>query len=378
MALSILLFILGRLLGVTELFGLGAAGLGIVLLGWLSVRTSRLQVAVTARVTPGVIAVGDEAFLELEVENLGPAAAPPRRLLLLPTKGEGPVVEVPPLVPGERSSVSLRLSTERRGRLEVSGFDAVLVDLLGTAERRLAGVGASKYAVRPVTERLGSALPAGLETRWGTATSSSGFSHLRPYVVGDDLRRVHWPTSARTGELIVREGTEREAAPSRGVTVVLVSHCPPSAGEAAFELAVTAVASIIEAAAEEGNFRLVVRGSRDTGEAYGVRHLDESLEALVDARPVGADPGGPPLVAYGARDRAVVIVAALADEESVAYEFGGISDELQNSHHPVVVVLTDCDESGVRSEGSITTVCLGGGETLRDLWAGGSRTLRTA
>jgi uncharacterized protein (DUF58 family) len=36
-------------------------------------------------------------------------------------------------------------------------------------------------------------------------SSSIAFDRLRAYVVGDDLRRVHWKTSARAGELMVRE-----------------------------------------------------------------------------------------------------------------------------------------------------------------------------
>ena len=36
-------------------------------------------------------------------------------------------------------------------------------------------------------------------------SSSIAFDRLRGYVVGDDLRRVHWKTSARAGELMVRE-----------------------------------------------------------------------------------------------------------------------------------------------------------------------------
>jgi uncharacterized protein (DUF58 family) len=38
-----------------------------------------------------------------------------------------------------------------------------------------------------------------------TLSSSIAFDRLRAYVVGDDLRRVHWKTSARAGELMVRE-----------------------------------------------------------------------------------------------------------------------------------------------------------------------------
>ena len=44
------------------------------------------------------------------------------------------------------------------------------------------------------------------------------FYALRPYVVGDDLRRVHWPSTARHDELMVRQ----DELPWQGRTTVLL------------------------------------------------------------------------------------------------------------------------------------------------------------
>ena len=41
-----------------------------------------------------------------------------------------------------------------------------------------------------------------------TADPQAGFQSLREYVHGDDPRLIHWPTTARTGELMVREFVE--------------------------------------------------------------------------------------------------------------------------------------------------------------------------
>ena len=44
--------------------------------------------------------------------------------------------------------------------------------------------------------------------RRATADPMSGFVSMREYVPGDDPRMIHWPTSARTGTLMVREHVE--------------------------------------------------------------------------------------------------------------------------------------------------------------------------
>jgi uncharacterized protein (DUF58 family) len=38
------------------------------------------------------------------------------------------------------------------------------------------------------------------------------FDTLREYVIGDELRHVHWRTSARVGELMVREHVDTSPA----------------------------------------------------------------------------------------------------------------------------------------------------------------------
>lgn len=46
---------------------------------------------------------------------------------------------------------------------------------------------------------------------------------VREYRDGDDLRRIHWPASARTGELMVRQ----EDRPAKRRAVVILDHAPP-------------------------------------------------------------------------------------------------------------------------------------------------------
>ena len=52
--------------------------------------------------------------------------------------------------------------------------------------------------------RTGGADPHGLRSQ-GLHHEGDEFHALRPYVIGDDLRRVHWPATAHSGDLVVRQ-----------------------------------------------------------------------------------------------------------------------------------------------------------------------------
>ena len=77
---------------------------------------------------------------------------------------------------------------------------------------------------------------------------SGEFVTLRDYELGDDLRRVHWRSTARTGELMIRQD---EARWRSRAAIVLDVH-PDGHDTESFELAVEAVASVVSRLAREG------------------------------------------------------------------------------------------------------------------------------
>ncbi|MHB1987380.1 MAG: DUF58 domain-containing protein [Acidimicrobiales bacterium] len=388
---SALFLLAGRILGVTELFGLATASVAVVLVGVFRVRSPQLRVLLAARVVPAVISVGDLATLELSVENSGAVPTPPSRLELVPAGGaEGPLIEVPRLVPGEKASVSLRLPTGRRGRHEVTGFEAVVTDALGTAQRRVGTIGTVRYGVRPLVEPLSGTLPSGdggadLETTRSSADRlRSGASLLRPYLPGDDLRRIHWATTARVGELMVREGGDRELDASSGVVIVLSLFAAggpdhPHVHEH-FEDAVRVVASLLTAAAREGSFRLVVPGGTDTGEGSGSRHLDTALEALTGVQVslvTRVDEIRPPLPRQSSFEaRVAFFVAACTTSAELPTLFGSSPELAAPSSSAVVVIGAGGTEGRIDQVGRrqlFVTVPPGG--SLEELWSAGETSL---
>ena len=94
-------------------------------------------------------------------------------------------------------------------------------------------------------------------------TAGFDFHSVREYEQGESLRRVHWPTSARRGQLMVKE---LEDSPRDSVVVLL--DCDPvgAAGEppdSSFDAAVRAAGSILQLYARRGRTATLVTTGSD-------------------------------------------------------------------------------------------------------------------
>ncbi|WP_245247379.1 MULTISPECIES: DUF58 domain-containing protein [unclassified Paenibacillus] len=159
---------------------------------------------------------------------------------------------------------------------------------------------------------------------WEAATQVSG---TRPYAPGDPLRRIHWRSSARTGELRAKE-TELPAV-VRQLVVLDAAGAGESAGAALW--ADPALAAAMEAAAGiarrglelGGSVRLAVSdGQGSAAEARGRERLGELLQLLAAVPRGGARPEAfAELALREARHAgggAVTLVTARADAQLAA------------------------------------------------------------
>ncbi len=100
--------------------------------------------------------------------------------------------------------------------------------------------------------------------------------NLRLYRPGDDSRAIHWMTTARTSQLIVRE---TEAEDQRRITVIL-SIVAPEECDALFERSVTFVASLLSQLTERAYPVRLIAGTVDSGLGSGSGHLLAMLREL--------------------------------------------------------------------------------------------------
>jgi uncharacterized protein (DUF58 family) len=198
-----------------------------------------------------------------------------------------------------RHSGSYRLHDVPRGRHRFSPVRLSIADPFGLAEGKLALEGQQALVVYPrlaELEQLFFEGAAGAEHgRRLLLRRPVGFElhSVRDYQQGESLRRVHWPSTARRGALMVKE---LEDSPRDEVAVLLdgdaagVAGAPP---ESSFDAAVRVAGSILLAQVRRG--RHCVLALNTTGrETHSVSsdgpEWQRALELLAAAEPDSSSP----------------------------------------------------------------------------------------
>ncbi len=227
--------------------------LGVLpLLAGFYVGRSRYKLACSRSLQPHRVPVGASSRVVLRLQNL--SRLPTGTLLLedrLPyALGSRPRVVLERLGAHQASSVAYTVRADVRGRYEVGPLVIRLTDPFGLCELTRAFPSVDRLTVIPRVTPLPAVRLTGEYAGTGESRARSVAVHgeddaaTREYRRGDDLRRVHWKSTARTGTLMVRR--EEQPWESRA-TVVLDTRAYAHRGEgptASFEWAVSAAASI--------------------------------------------------------------------------------------------------------------------------------------
>jgi uncharacterized protein (DUF58 family) len=282
------LYAVGVALGLVELVVAGAA-LVLLLVAAIAWVLRPPSLAATREIEPSRVRRGSPALGLVTVANVGHRRSP--RLTFEDRAGDRTVaLELPPLSAGEKRSSTYRLPTDRRGVFDVGPLVLSQTDPFGLFARRRTFGGVARLWVHPLTHpvpatKAGSTVemdgPMDETAPEGTIASQG----LRPYVFGDDLRMVHWRTTARTGTLMVKKHVDT----NRPQVVVLIDDRARSYATAeAFEDAVEVAASLAEQVLRAGApIRLdTVSGSVTD---FVPRGTSDALDALAE---LGLTDGG--------------------------------------------------------------------------------------
>src|SRR5256885_10138714 len=222
-----------------------------LLAAWYVGRT-RYKLACTRTLEPHRTPVGASARVVLRLQNL--SGLPTGTMLLedrLPyALGSRPRLVLERLGAHQASSVAYTVRADVRGRYEVGPLVVRLTDPFGLCELTRAFPSVDKLTVIPQVHALQAIRLAGEFAGSGDSRARSVAVHgeddaaTREYRHGDDLRRVHWRSTARVGELMVRR--EEQPWESRATLVLDIrKHAHKGEGPtASFEWAVSAIASI--------------------------------------------------------------------------------------------------------------------------------------
>ncbi|MFI0709335.1 DUF58 domain-containing protein [Streptomyces inhibens] len=258
------------LLGQADLLRVGLLLAALPLMCVLVLHRTRYRVAGSRTLSPARVPAAAESRVLLRMENISRL---PTGVLMLQDRvpyvlGPRPRFILDRVEAGGRREVSYRVRSDLRGRYPLGPLQLRLSDPFGMCELTRSFSAVDTLTVVPRVEPLPAVRLAGEAAGYGDGRQRSlalaGEDDVIPrgYRHGDDLRRVHWRSTARYGELMVR----REEQPQKARCTVLldtrdIAH-PGTGPDSAFEWAVAGAASIAVHLLERG---FSVRLLTDTG-----------------------------------------------------------------------------------------------------------------
>ncbi|MGW2949185.1 DUF58 domain-containing protein [Streptomyces eurythermus] len=264
-AAAICAFVLGH----SDLLRVGLLLAALPLICATVLYRTRYRVAASRLLAPARVPTGGEARVHLRMDNVSRL---PTGLLMLQDRvpyvlGPRPRFVLDRMEPGGHREVSYRVRSDLRGRYPLGPLQLRLTDPFGMCELTRSFATQDMLTVIPHVTALppvrftGEAKGYGEGRQRSPALAGEDDVIPRGYRYGDDLRRVHWRSTARYGELMVR----REEQPRRSRCTVLLDTrggAYEGAGpDSAFEWAVSATASVLAHMLERGfSVRLLTDG----------------------------------------------------------------------------------------------------------------------
>lgn len=284
LASAVVLWIVATTLGWVEVLIAAAVLTAVVLLSLLFL-FGRTTYDVELDLTRSHVVVGERAVGALTLTNSTSRGILPSQVVLPVGSGRG-LFQVPRLAPGAAHEELFAIPTSARGVLAVGPVSVLRGDPLGLFERTHDRRQAVDLYVHPRTTSLEGLSLGHLRDLEGLpsqhlARDDVSFHALREYQPGDDLRHVHWKSTARVGSVMVRQYEETRRS---HFVVGLSTHPDEYRVPDEFELAISVAGSIglralrdsrtLDARVQKGALR----------SQSGRRFLDE-LSALEHSRP---------------------------------------------------------------------------------------------
>lgn len=337
------MLVVGSVLSVSYLFVMAGTILSMPIVGYLIAARSLKHLSLT-RSTPSVVQEGEEFSVTLTIHN---RSLLPRYGLRvndrLPKNIErvSSETEVLGVCSQDSETEIYQARAMRRGVYSLETAEVACEDLLGIFHVRAALRQPREILVFPSAARINlrdillSQAREGIDRSAVRRADSAEIHGVREYYPGDELRRIHWPTSARAGELVVMELEERP-----GLQAVIAVDASPEFSEEDLDCPARLARGIADSLLESdagvilfaGDQTAIAEGAHQAAEVYGALarmrpEVDQNLPARLDA--------AAPLAQFP-----VVIIAA-------KYTSRLIDDvrAIVNRGYPVTVLLSDSSAS---------------------------------
>jgi uncharacterized protein (DUF58 family) len=250
------LVLLWVMLGEIELLSVGVVVLVALVAALVITRATRPEVSVIRRLSPSLVHEGDRASVDAVITNRG--KRPLTNVAFVDEVGAlgRAVFEAGVIGPNSGGDAEYQILCRPRGVYPVGPVTATVTDPLRLASASTVIPAIDRLIVYPEVEDLDSfPMTRGRDPAMQASRpefsrrGGEDFYTLREYMVGDDLRRVHWPSSAKKDELMIRQ---LETPWQSRALVILDLRWSAYESEDCFEKAVRGAASMVRHLAREG------------------------------------------------------------------------------------------------------------------------------
>jgi uncharacterized protein (DUF58 family) len=290
---GILLMLAGIVLGFPDLTRVSVLLMGLPIISATLVRTRRTRMRIERHSHPERVSVGQDAAVTLSFENVSSSTTP---IFLAEERldhvlGDRPRFVVGRIPPGRVRAIDYQVRSSLRGRHRLGPLGVQVQDPFGLANRNAVLEGTTDLVVLPAVHPLSSSrhpsAGVGSEGEQAHLIALHGEDDvtIREYREGDDLRHIHWPATARTGDLMVRQ----EDRPAQRRALVVLDPRPAAHGgtgvSSSFEWAVTAAASVaVHLLASGYAVHVVCAETVESSRAADTLTSDEILDVLAVTR----------------------------------------------------------------------------------------------
>ncbi len=355
---------LGAFVGWTEFAIVGLGCLLAVCIGALWVARPQ-RIGVTRTLHPSRVTVGESAIGIVGVTNNSRTRIGRQEVedSLGPTSVR---IEIPSLAANETFEQPYTVPASQRGLFSVGPIRASRSDPFGLFRRDQGQGSIEELWIRPRTYRLatissGFARDLEGQTQDSDPRGSAAFHALREFQFGDDLRHVHWRTTARRNELMVRQYVDTR----RSSEVVVLDPRAEFYSDVTYESAVEIAGSVsLASLAERRPCRLILPAQSD----LAFEEKLETLDRLALARRIEgvslSDVFAPVDVATRGAS-ALVIITGNGDPDALIAP----ARRTMRSGLIVIVNVIEGSEPEAKRVGSARLITVPSADTLGGIWA---------
>jgi uncharacterized protein (DUF58 family) len=292
--------VLGLGLGQRTLLSIGGVLIILPVLSVLAASRTKYRISWARTISPARVPAGHTSSVSIQLDN---SSRLPTGLLLAEDTvpysiGSRPRFILDRIEPGGSRRLSYPIQPDHRGKYAIGPLHVRVADAFGLAKVGSMAAPPSTLVVTPAVTALPHTSLAGSWLGEGDARASTAAAAgeddvvPRAYRDGDELRRVHWRSTARYGELMVRREEQRWR--NRAV-LFLDTRLGGHGGRgpaSSFEYAVSAAASIgVHLAREEMDTEFVTDGGKVTAPGSFEDVLLDTLAVIRSSRNSSLGPG---------------------------------------------------------------------------------------